>query len=165
MKKIFFIIAITCNVFYYAQEFSLTGNSNINDVIKIEGNGYCLIPPITKINNNYFYAYTDDSVLKNSNIDNSEQRLAKSSKKNIESKNKINTIDIVKIFPNPTGDFINIEVNEKTTLLTIYNLSGQKVFTSVKDLKKIDVQDLPAGIYLLEIKTNNKTITKKFIKK
>ncbi|MCD0480038.1 T9SS type A sorting domain-containing protein [Chryseobacterium sp. LC2016-29] len=133
--------------------------------IKIEGNGYCLILPDTEINNNYFYAYTDNSVLKTSSGFNPEKSLDNTSKKKIESKNETNNINEVKIFPNPTGDFINIEVNEKTTLLTIYNLSGQKVFNSVKDLKRINVQNLPSGMYLLEIKTDSKIITKKFIKK
>lgn len=37
MKKNFLIIALTCNVFCYAQDWSLTGNSNTNDAVNYVG--------------------------------------------------------------------------------------------------------------------------------
>ena len=65
----------------------------------------------------------------------------------------------INIFPNPAGDFIEIDFNNESGFIAsgninIYNLNGEKVLT-VKNIKtesfKIDISKLPTGVYFIEI--------------
>jgi photosystem II stability/assembly factor-like uncharacterized protein len=76
----------------------------------------------------------------------------------------------INVYPNPTSDFINIEIgNNKTTVFhfSLYNSLGQMVlrkhFNNAKRIRKIDVQKLPSGIYNLIIKEDNKVQSKKIL--
>ena len=128
--------------------------------IKVEGNGYCLILPDTTIDNGYFYAYSDNSILPNNKSSN-----IKEGKGILNSSEESNSFDLFRIYPNPTGDYINIQTNEKISSVSIYNMSGQKIIYTEKNIKKIDVQNITNGIYFIEIKTNDKILSTKFIKK
>ena len=71
--------------------------------------------------------------------------------------------DFVKVYPNPTTDylFIKSDLNYQSTL---YNVAGQRVMQS--NTKTFNVIDLPMGVYLLELKSENNSIsTFKIIKK
>ncbi len=71
----------------------------------------------------------------------------------------------ISIYPNPTSDFININTNDKIKSIAITNLSGQKVIQA-SETTKVDVQHLPAGVYVLEVvNANNQKTQSKFIKK
>jgi len=129
--------------------------------IKVEGTGYCLILPDTKIDNGYFYVYADNTVLPN--LKSAEKEVAKPDYKIV--KNTPAVSDVFRIFPNPTGDFINIQTDDKIISGSVYNISGQKIITVEQNNKRIDVQSIPSGMYLLEVKTKTRTITEKFIKK
>lgn len=131
--------------------------------IKVEGNAYCLILPDTKIDNGYFYVYTDNSPLPAS-----KKVLEKEAEKpesNVKGEGKLSASDLFKIYPNPTGDFVNIQTDDEILSVSIYNASGQRVINLTGKVNKIDVQSIPSGMYLLEIKTKNKVVTEKFIKK
>jgi hypothetical protein len=70
-----------------------------------------------------------------------------------------------KIYPNPSSNEISIPFSNSdltNTNITIFNSLGLKVLESEwKD--KIDVRNLPEGIYFLIIKSGNFTETKKFV--
>ncbi|WP_300671436.1 T9SS type A sorting domain-containing protein [Soonwooa sp.] len=69
----------------------------------------------------------------------------------------------IKIFPNPTTDFINIlATNKKVEKVNIYDLSGKQVMSS--SATRINVSRLPAGVYMLNIKTDDGIKNFKFIK-
>lgn len=70
-----------------------------------------------------------------------------------------------KIYPNPAGDFINIQTNDEITSISVYSNSGQKIINFEKNVKQLDIRNIPSGAYILEIKTKNKTRTENFIKK
>ncbi len=58
------------------------------------------------------------------------------------------------IYPNPSEDFINIEIeNINNTIIEIYNLSGTLVFSRALNskLEKIDISGFPMGIYLVKV--------------
>ncbi len=77
-----------------------------------------------------------------------------------------NTIDI-KIYPNPTKDFVNIKSPDfENCVVTITSLTGKKSKTTelITTLTSIDISDLTSGIYLMCIKKNERTIYRKFIK-
>lgn len=68
------------------------------------------------------------------------------------------------IYPNPTSDFVNIESKNQINSIELYNLSGQKILSSISD--KINISHLNKGIYLLKINfQNGKSETQKLIRK
>lgn len=76
----------------------------------------------------------------------------------------------IKLFPNPVGDFLTIEVDGVNLReIIILNSLGQKLrFINPKDnlnLEKIDLSSLDNGIYFININLeNNKSIIRKIIK-
>jgi len=71
--------------------------------------------------------------------------------------------DFVKVYPNPATDylFIKSDLNYQSIL---YNVAGQRVMQS--NAKTLNVVDLPSGVYLLQLKSENNSIsTFKIIKK
>ena len=74
------------------------------------------------------------------------------------------------LYPNPSEDYIEIQLNNEFTnnvSLELYNQIGlickiEKLFSSKT---RIETEDLSSGIYFVKIKTENETIVKKLIKK
>lgn len=68
----------------------------------------------------------------------------------------------VKLFPNPSKDFLQFSNLKQRTYYTIYNVLGSQVLKgSVTDTEKIDIRNLTKGLYLLNLE-NGETL--KFIK-
>lgn len=69
------------------------------------------------------------------------------------------------IYPNPTHDKLNIEIEKKATL-EILNEQGQIVDTKVLNERanNLDIYNLGSGIYTLRIKTDRGIVIRKFIK-
>src|SRR5690606_6989315 len=59
----------------------------------------------------------------------------------------------LKIYPNPTYDFINISYKEMIDSVEIYNMLGQRVlYKNIEDTDtKIDLQSLSSGTYMVKI--------------
>ena len=77
-----------------------------------------------------------------------------------------NSLKSIKLFPNPvSGNTIEINYNNNL-FVEIFDILGKKVkqLNLVTTDKKIDISRLKKGIYLLRLKTNNGTITKKLIR-
>ena len=69
----------------------------------------------------------------------------------------------VGLYPNPVNDILNIDTKEEILSVEVFALQGQKVMSSKEN--KINVSELPAGIYLVRIQdVNNNIATKKIIK-
>ncbi|WP_083476240.1 S8/S53 family peptidase [Lacinutrix mariniflava] len=71
------------------------------------------------------------------------------------------------MYPNPTNGVLNINLNSfnNTANLEIHNLLGQQVFTTnlTKSNNSVSVNNLSKGLYLVTVKTNNTTATKKLV--
>lgn len=66
------------------------------------------------------------------------------------------------IYPNPVGDYLNVNFSDKYEI-RIYNLFGESIiFTTAR---KIDVSDLGAGIYFLVLDSRDQKHRYRFIKK
>jgi len=83
----------------------------------------------------------------------------------------IRTIDasissVVKIYPNPINDIINIKTNslDEITNYSISNVFGQVFLSGTLTNNSINVAHLTSGTYLLTISNKYHTITKKIIK-
>lgn len=69
----------------------------------------------------------------------------------------------VTIYPNPTSSIINISSQESITKIDLYSMMGKKVL-SIQNANQIDLSNLAQGIYLAQIYSNHKVISKKIIK-
>ncbi|MEM6319800.1 MAG: T9SS type A sorting domain-containing protein [Bacteroidota bacterium] len=62
----------------------------------------------------------------------------------------------IKIFPNPTTDYISLTQSEYVEKLVIYNIVGRPVKTFNANYgNQYDVADLPRGMYLVRLVGNN----------
>ena len=76
---------------------------------------------------------------------------------------KFNLAD-VQVYPNPAKDVVNVSIqNVLIHKIEVYNLLGKKVLTSTES--KINVENLPKGVYLLKIQSEDAGfVTKRMIK-
>lgn len=79
--------------------------------------------------------------------------------------------EIIRLYPNPAGDYINLYIEGDTTpeLVQLLDITGKVVFET-KDITngyplRIKSQDFSSGIYLLKIHTGDKIISQKIVKK
>jgi aminopeptidase YwaD len=75
-----------------------------------------------------------------------------------------NTLESIKIYPNPAKDFLNIELPKdvKNFNLEITDLNGRLILTNENETK-INVSGLVNGAYLCTIKANDKVAVRKII--
>ena len=67
------------------------------------------------------------------------------------------------IYPNPTSDYVYLSGIIGISYSKIYDITG-KLLQSTSE-KKIDLSSYPNGIYIVNIRSNNKAITHSIIKK
>ncbi len=70
------------------------------------------------------------------------------------------------IYPNPFVDVINIQSNNNLVVkkITVYDLNGKTVFTKETNSKRIDLEFLSHGVYILRLEANNSEATFKIVK-
>lgn len=82
-------------------------------------------------------------------------------------------LSLINAFPNPANNQITFEINDleaydNNAIIRIYNILGQEELKNETSLDSgkltIDIHSLNEGIYTCEIKTENKTFTKRIIK-
>lgn len=69
----------------------------------------------------------------------------------------------INIYPNPTTDFIYFNNYKTSTSIELYNTLGQIQNVDFVD-NKIDIRDLPIGIYILKIKVGNAVSTHRILR-
>ena len=83
-----------------------------------------------------------------------------------------NSLHSVNLFPNPTDLKTELHAvlhKDSQLALSIFNLLGENVFTSVKNYQKgaikevLNIEYLPAGSYILQLKTNDELFNKSLI--
>ncbi len=70
------------------------------------------------------------------------------------------------LFPNPTNQFLNIQNldNEDIEKVTVSDLTGKILIEQSKNLSQMNVWHLQQGLYFIQIQSQGKTYTQKFIK-
>jgi pectate lyase len=68
------------------------------------------------------------------------------------------------IAPNPAEDVLNISTLETVEQVTIYCISGCLVKNINENFYQVNVEDLPWGVYILVIKTENGITQNRFVK-
>lgn len=104
------------------------------------------VTSFTVFSSNGFYGFDDLRVYGNSSLSTNDE-----------------VFENIKIYPNPTTDFINIKTNDPITKVELYSLQGQKVNTPFSN-NTVDVQNIASGIYFLKLRTSKGEVTKKVIK-
>lgn len=81
--------------------------------------------------------------------------------------NEVSGKESVKVSPNPTKGIVNITTSDNILSYEIFDVSGRLV-NSAKDLKvtnqTVDLSKNAAGTYMIKVKTDKETVTKKVIK-
>ena len=72
----------------------------------------------------------------------------------------------IQLTPNPVIDVLKINTVAKVTSASVYNYAGKEVKRYPKVINnELDLQDLPAGIYIVNLTTDQGILSKKIIKK
>lgn len=71
----------------------------------------------------------------------------------------------IKLYPNPTSDFIIVSGLLNGDMIKLLDMTGKEMYSSISNEKQniIDTQNIKAGIYLLHVEKNGKSITKKLV--
>lgn len=78
-----------------------------------------------------------------------------------------NLIDVkeLSLFPNPTTEFVIIRGINSPATIEFYNVYGAIVIAGIgEEGSKIDLTEIPEGVYFVRISTKDKTLVKKLIK-
>lgn len=73
----------------------------------------------------------------------------------------------IKLYPNPSNSIITIEYNEnRDGVLSLYNISGEIIFEKplTNYINEIDINTIPAGIYIIKIIGEQTILQQKLIK-
>lgn len=139
-----------------------TNGTDWDEIAQVKGNGNSTTP--------ISYRYTDEDL--NSSL--AYYRLVQTDYDGQNEMSKVITVDGqecsgtgFKLYPNPTHDFINIELDniKENYKYVIYSALGDIVRASdfSNPVYKIAVGDLPSGSYLINLVSGTKQISKKFI--
>lgn len=74
------------------------------------------------------------------------------------------TSSVSSVYPNPVSDILNVKSNSKISSVEIFDVAGRKVDANLNG-DKVNVQNLNAGSYIINIVTKEGKTTEKFIKK
>jgi len=77
-----------------------------------------------------------------------------------------NPENFLKIFPNPSNDFINLESNSIIQSISVSDLYGKELINLASNnyFNIIDIASFASGTYVLKIKTNDKIVIRKLTK-
>ncbi len=78
--------------------------------------------------------------------------------------NDFTKISKLKIYPNPTNRVVTIQNLESPSSVKIYNLAGALIKSYNNIIEQINLDDIPMGMYVLEIKNNQISERHKIIK-
>jgi plastocyanin len=66
------------------------------------------------------------------------------------------------IYPNPTSDYVYLSGINRDSKATVYDITGKLLLSTIE--KKIDLSSYPNGLYILNMRSNNKSINHSIIK-
>lgn len=129
------------------EQYIIIGHFPNPQTLQVEKNGINV--DYTDIFNTYYYI--DDVSLRKGNF----------------LSNKIFKVNEIKVYPNPTNNYVIIDgiSSEELKTITMFDVNGKKV-SAVLNNNKIDISRLSSGIYMLKIETREGTVlNEKIVKK
>ena len=66
-----------------------------------------------------------------------------------------NEISLIKAYPNPVSNYLNLESLDEILEINLYNILGQNIFKTIPNNNKflLDMTEFNAGIYLIKVKS------------
>ncbi|WP_298148640.1 M43 family zinc metalloprotease [Flavobacterium sp.] len=127
------------------------------------GDGICC-----QFGNGYYNLKTDSGLIITSGNTFENEALA-NFRINSLTKEEIASEKLVKMYPNPAQDLVEIELSPLLTncSLKVYNIIGQEVpvpISRISDTIKLNTQHLASGLYIVKLVSNEKTISLKLKK-
>lgn len=119
----------------YMYKFVFDDNGSQDNAKSIDGN------KILMLNENWQFDFTD--VLGTSSINE-------------------NVVTDLRVYPNPSTDYINIDFNSHNEVsITIYSIDGKVMYnTNTYQSETINIQDYPKGMYIVRVNDEMKKIIK-----
>lgn len=72
---------------------------------------------------------------------------------------------VLKIFPNPTTDFLNIESQTPLSITQVFDLKGREIWTENRTPTRINISSLATGVYFVRVfDEHGRFVTVKFVK-
>lgn len=105
----------------------------------------------------------DDAAYADANFTNKDATASFSTNCSTLSTSDFDLTQDISIYPNPTSNSITISSATNIISLELYNLLGKRVMVA-KNRNKLDLSNLNLGVYLINIQTEKRKITKKIIK-
>lgn len=70
------------------------------------------------------------------------------------------------IYPNPSSDYINVNASSPIQVVELFNVDGRKVYSTTPCSEEITIPlfDLPAGIYLMTLRSGDQIFKRKIVK-
>lgn len=143
----------------YRKRYEVASQSSSVSIIEGIGSDTGLFPK--------YYSFGDYRMLICFTLNNQTIYTAPNHPNCITSTNQIKQEDNISIYPNPTSDNLNIEFeNTEQRELMIFNQLGQQVLNEISNETTVilNLEQLPKGFYVLTIRTQKGTFTKKIIK-
>lgn len=149
---------------YYKDEFVYDLNFTLADLIVPYFYGGDIPQEVLSINN-MLIGYFGFEYINQVWVDNQKMLLYYSDYDNQLKINEFESLETFNLYPNPVNSILFIDSQMPIDKVTIYTITGQKVKVIYSDVKTIQLDKIPSGIYLLKIQSNDRTISKKLIKK
>jgi hypothetical protein len=74
----------------------------------------------------------------------------------------------IKVYPNPVGSYFYVELPASAGLVVLFDISGKIIYQNTAanrpNIKISALQNSPAGIYFLKVKSNTGFKTQKIVK-
>ncbi len=79
--------------------------------------------------------------------------------------NELPDLDAIKVFPNPANNQLNIFASEHLNIngISIYDNKGKLVYENVGNNDQLTIEQLPEGLYFLNLHYQDYIIRKKFV--
>ncbi len=71
--------------------------------------------------------------------------------------------NVIKVYPNPTKNILNVTSNDEIKSLELVDLNGRMIIKN-ENLESINIENLNSGLYLMKISTQNGVSTQRIIK-
>lgn len=114
--------------------------------------GFENFPAGLVLNNTDKFGYIDDFI-----VNNSPTSLSVS---------KLETVNSISIYPNPTSDFLTISNLQPNTVLSIVSMDGKNVYQNKNNIDNtliLAVNEWSKGAYIIHIQNRSESIAKKII--
>lgn len=85
-------------------------------------------------------------------------------KKTVASSLNKSDLSLLKVYPNPVTNVLNIDSKSVISGVEVYSISGKLIKNKMTSEKRVDLEKIPAGIYVLKVKLENEVLITRFVK-